>query len=145
MVNKKKSSKKTKKHLDTTQKVVITVIVATFLVMTAAALVAYFCDTKFQIEAKITDLANTYYEEYYYPNMFSGNVSISEVLSQFKDSGLAPVSLRQLLISTPGVTSQDAKLIREYCDEESTNVTYFPEPPYDKGAFRAKYSYSCNF
>ena len=137
--------------LSTTQKVILAVIAFAFLAVVIFTIFALNFDQKYQVEAKIADLAAAYYENYYYPRAFNdadGNANgekATNFLSQFTDTGLTPVTLRQLLLSTPGVTHDDEKLLLRYCDENHTRVTYKPEAPYAHDSYHIDYSYSCNF
>ena len=127
------------------KKIIITVITLVALAVVITLIHVWNFDTKYQVEAKIADLTTVYYEDYFYPNIFSGNVNMSDVLGEFKDSGLTPVSLRQLILSNPSVSSSEAKFIRDYCDENSTSVQFFPEPPYEKDSYHAEFTYSCKY
>ena len=127
------------------QKVIFTVIILTTIVVVVALALAFKWDNKYLVETEITELAQNYYEEYYYPNVFSGNVSMGEVLGQFEETGLASVSLRQILLAAPKSNEKIMNFLRQYCDENATFVQYFPTQPYDKDSYRIEYTYSCNF
>ena len=138
-------------HLGTVQKVILVVIAGTFLAVAIFTIFALNFNQKYQVEARISDLATAYYENYYYPRAFSDDngdldsVKATNFLSQFTDTGLTSVTLRQILLSTPGVTDDDKKFLLRYCDENRTNVTYKPEAPYAHDSYHIDYSYSCNF
>ncbi len=99
-----------------------------------------------QVEAKIASLAQAYYETYYYPDAFGDNLDkATDFLSRFAESGLSRVSLRQILLLTPGVTESEKTLLREKCNENATSVIYYPEAPYEQGSYHTEFHYSCNF
>lgn len=138
--------------LSFTQKIILVVIGVVFLLVVIFTIFALNFNQKYQVEAKITDLAAAYYESYFYPRAFSDDVNdgidsakATEFLSQFTETGLAPVTLRQLLLSTPGVTEDDKTFLLQYCDQNGTQVVYKPEVPFAHDSYHIDYSYSCNF
>ena len=138
-------------NLSTAQKIILIVIYVAFLAVAIFTIFALNFNQKYQVEARISDLATAYYENYYYPRAFNddyGNIDSAKAanfLSQFTDTGLAPVSLRQILLSTPGISNNDQKLLLRYCDENRTTITYKPETPYAHDSYHIDYHYSCNF
>lgn len=125
--------------------VILTIIgLVTILVVTLTVL-ALNVGTEDQVEAKISRLTRTYYENYYYPNAFSDQTAATDFLSRFTESGLAPVSLRQLLLTAPGVTEDDKTFLRKYCNENTTVVHYYPEAPYAQDSYRPEITYACKF
>ena len=136
----------TVKKFSLAQKIILIVIALTALAVVVATIFALNFNRKYQIEAKITDLAQAYYEDYYYPNIFGNDEArAGDFLERFAESGLTSVSLRQLLLSTPGVSEEEQNFLRGYCDENITSVVYYPEPPYAHDSYRVEYDYSCNF
>ena len=135
-----------KPTLNLAQKIILGVIGLLILIVVIFTICAFKFDTKFQVEAKISDLTREYYENYYYPNAFGNDTEIStNFLSRFSDSGLTPVTLRQLLLTLDNVSESDAAFLKKYCDENATSVHYFPEEPYAADSYRSEITYSCNY
>ena len=128
------------------QKVVLGVICVLSVLVIGFLIFALKFDAKFQVESKLSSLATEYYETYYYPNAFGEDAEASaDFLSKFKEDGLAPVALRQLLLTLDNVSEADVELFDKYCDENATSVTFYPEEPYAKNSYHTEYKYSCVF
>lgn len=127
------------------QRVVLSIIVILVLVVSGGIITLLNYDTKTQLETEINDLAETYYEDYFYPNVFSGNISMADVLAEFGESGLTEVTLRQLILNNPNLTTSDIHFLREHCDQETTTVRYYPVEPYSNTDYRTEFNYNCNF
>ena len=132
--------------LSLAQKIILAVIALVVLAVAIATIFALNYTTKYQAEARISELARAYYEEYYYPNAFGGDQQkASDFLSRFSETGLAQVTLRQMLISSPNTTDHDRDFLLKYCDQNTTDVIFFPESPYAADSYHADFVYSCNF
>ena len=133
-------------HFTTAQKVILAIIGIIVLIVVVFTIFALNYTTKYQAEGRIADLAHAYYESYYYPNAFGDDQQkATDFLSRFTESGIAPVTLRQMLISSPNATDQDREFLLKYCDQNTTEATFFPESPYAADSYRAEFTYSCNF
>lgn len=102
-----------------------------------------------QVDTQLAALATTYYENYFYPTLESSihansTASLSQTLSQYTDTGFARVPLRQILLHTTH-SAEATSTIRNLCDENSTFVHFFPEPPFTASSYHITYDYSCNF
>ena len=128
-----------------TQKIILIVIVSTIITVFIALICSLFLNPEHSTKSKISQLATEYYEDYFYPNVFSGSKDMSEVLSRYTGTGLARVSLRQLILSNSSLLPADANFIRQHCDENSTFVQFFPTEPYNKSDYRTEFTYSCSF
>ena len=126
------------------QKTIIVVIALACVAVAAFTICALVFDTKYQVEHEIGKMVSSYYENYFYPGVFSGNINMAEVMAQFEEDGFAPVTMRQLILNT-GMSSPEANWLRSYCDEEQTRVIYYPEAPYEASSYRTEITYSCNF
>ena len=127
------------------QKTILAVIVlAILLVITSVACVFIF-DNERITKNKISNLASKYYENYFYPSMSIDKNKLSEIMSQYTDTGFNNTTLRQIILANGEDYTSDAEFIRKYCDENSTLIRFFPEPPYDNTSYRVEYSYSCSF
>ena len=101
-----------------------------------------------QIKSKLSALASSYYENYFYTNLessdqFSGNAE--KALQKYETNGLPPVTLRQLILANKASDSSEAAYLTRYCDDEATVVQFYPESPYTRISYRVAYAYSCNF
>lgn len=130
---------------DPSQKVILAVLILSCLAVIAAVVAALVCNTEFEVKSRLSSLADTYYEEYFYPNAFSGTGEIAEALAKYTETGVTAVNLRQMLLHTPGITSGQIDFLRKYCNEDTTTATFYPEAPFDAKSVRVQYSYSCNF
>lgn len=136
----------TKSSLTTVQKVILVVIGLAVLLVVLVTIFAFNFDTKYQVEAKISDYARDYYETYYYSKAFDNNQDTAAAfLADYQETGLAPVTLRQMLLSLPDVTESDKNFLRQYCNENATAVRYYPEAPYAADNYRAELNYSCDY
>lgn len=124
------------------RKIILTVIISTIAIVAIVLFCVPFFNREHLTKSQISTLAANYYENYFYPNVFSGSKDMSEVLGRYADSGLAKVSLRQLILSS---NDSSAANLRQYCDENSTFVQFYPEDPFNKTSYRTEFTYSCNF
>ncbi|MBQ1373476.1 hypothetical protein IIY66_01570 [Candidatus Saccharibacteria bacterium] len=106
-------------------------------------------DTTGTIQSYISTLSATYYEDYFFPDLESSirahtSSDISEILSEYTDTGFAKVPLRQILLHTD-TSIVDTSLITDHCDTNTTLVHFFPEPPFTATSYHTSYDYACNF
>ena len=127
------------------QKITLAIIIIAALAVITAVICSFVFDSERLTKAKISNLARDYYENHFYQNMTIDEDKLSEEMSKYAETGFNSVSLRQIILSTDNNHSADADFIRKYCDEKSTIVRFFPEPPFDKTSYRIEYSYSCDF
>ncbi len=127
----------------------IVIVVITLAVTSVFAGLFYMIDhpPERQVKDKIDNLADTYYEEIFYSNLinsdsFDGN--LEKALSKYVGKGLSRVYLRQLLL-LEDVDENTTDYLRKYCNENSTYVQFYPEPPYSQTDYRTEITYSCNF
>lgn len=111
--------------------------------------ISYHHSAASQVDTQLATLATTYYENYFYPTLESsihanGAASLSQTLSQYTYTGFAKVPLRQILLHTTH-GSDNITALTEYCDENTTFVHFFPEPPFTTTSYHFTYDYSCNF
>ena len=127
----------------------ITILVIALAITTVFIGFIYMLDhpPERQVKDKIDELARTYYEENFYPNLansdsFDGN--FEKALSRYADKGLSRVYLRQFLL-LEDVDEKTADFLKQYCNENSTYIRFFPEPPYSRDSYHTEITYSCNF
>ena len=128
-----------------TQKIILIVIVSAIITVFIALTCSLILNPENNTKTKISQLATEYYEDYFYPNVFSGNKDMSEILNRYTDTGLAKVSLRQLILSNSNLSPADVNFIRQHCDENTTFVQFFPTDPYNKTSYHTECTYSCSF
>jgi len=127
------------------QKVILTVIILAIIAVFASLVCIPILSPENQTKSKISHFATNYYENYFYPKIFSGNKNMAEVLGRYTNTGFSRISLRQIFLSNPEISDTDIDFLVRYCDENSTTIQFFPEAPYDKTSYRVEYTYSCSF
>lgn len=143
-------SKKSKKPQDTLlyQKIIIAIILTSMIVIVIAILTSFLFKPENLVKSKISNLSSAYYENYLYDglsdsNNFSGDYK--STLEKYKDTGLAYITLRQLILHDQEKNASTGDYIKDYCDEEKTTIKFFPEEPYGKTNYHVEYHYVCNF
>lgn len=127
------------------QKIILIVIILAVISVFAALICSLILNPENTTKSKISRLATEYYEDYFYPNLSPDGKDMSEVLGRYANTGLARVSLRQIILSNSNLSKQDASQLQKYCDENSTFVQFFPTEPYDKSDYHTEFTYSCSF
>ncbi len=139
----------TKRHrLTTPQIVVLIVIIASMFIVIAMSIFALLFKPENTVKAKISELSSDYYENYLYQNFDFNNFSSEELanfMQKYENKGLTAITLRQILLHDYQKNAEFAPLLKKYCDEDSTYVKFYPEPPYSKTSYRTEYTYSCDF
>ena len=130
------------------RRVVLWVIGLAIVVVAVSVVVSLVWNPENITKAKLDEMAKEYYEGYIYENLINGSMSQDEIdkaMERYVDWGFAPVNLRQLLLYDNQKNMKDAGFVREYCDENSTSVKFYPEAPYDKKSYRMEYKYACEW
>lgn len=127
--------------------ITIVIVIAAILVF-ITVICSVLLNPERQVKLKFEALATNYYENIFYADLlksdnFSGNPQKS--LEKYNQTGLAPITLRQLILHDDAATKDTADYLLKYCDENETYVKFFPEPSYSKTSYRIEYTYSCNF
>ena len=135
------------KRLSKIQKLIISVIVILFLLVTLSLLFVFLNKPENLIKSKISSLASSYYENYLYEKIgkHSKTGSAAEVLKDYNETGLSSVYLSQLLLYDNQIDTETVKYLSNRCDENKTAVKFFPEPPYSKTSYHTEYFYTCDF
>ena len=101
------------------------------------------------LERRLEVMARDYYENYFYDRLMeTTGEEGAEGLARYRETGLAPVPLRQLLLSQDGKWKEmKAGFNNEKysCDETKTTVQFFPVAPYNRGDYTLKTTRYCNF
>ena len=130
------------------KRVVLTVI-ALAIVAVAVMLVCTLMEKNGSIsKATIERMAADYYENYTYEKSVNDTMTkeeIAKMLGKYEESGLSKVSLRQLILNTGSADTDEAKNLKRHCDEDKTNVIFYPQAPYEKKSYRMEFRYECDF
>ena len=116
--------------------VIFTIILTTFFNSEAIA------------HRKSEKLAKEYYEEYYYGRFIETiDESVFDTkMKTFEETGLQPVTLRQLLLYQNGKNQAYKKYFatKDFnCDKNTTTAQFFPVYPYGVKDYTVEYKYSC--
>lgn len=130
------------------KRIILSVIAITIVVVAVSLISSLILEPKRQTEARITELTKAYYEDFVYQELlnasdFSGDPQKS--LEKYTESGLAPVTLRQLILVNHEKNAEDARYLANYCDEDGTVIRFYPEPPFAKTSYHYKIDYACKF
>ncbi len=127
----------------------ITIITIIFAVTAVFSAIIYLLEypPEHQVKTKIDELASDYYENIFYPNLTdpaNSEGTLEKTLSKYVGKGLSRVYLRQFLLLEE-IDDKTSDFIKKYCDENSTYVIFYPEPPYQKEDYHTEVTYSCSF
>ena len=129
---------------------IITIIIAT---LSVASLSIYYllAPTPEEIAlSRLDQLASNYYEQYFYDKFansanFQSLENVDSAMDKYVKTGFSKVTLRQLAIHDRTTASPISDQPLEYCDEESTFVIFYPEPPFERTSYHTEFTYSCAF
>lgn len=119
---------------------ILTIIIFVTLMVVGFSIFNLIATPEFLVKNRINRIATDYYENYFYDS-----VPDHEALSIYKDTGLAKVSLRQLLLYSDKKHATSLEFFEKYCNLEKTSIKVFPEEPYERQNYHVDYAYSCNF
>lgn len=127
---------------------IIVVIIIAMLVVVAAILVQVFNVPERSVKSRMDSIVSDYYENYFYKNVIKNGTtteSLNRIMDKFKEPGFSRVYFRQLLLYDNQKYSDDTPFITKYCDENSSFVIIYPDPPYGKTDYHTQFYYSCEF
>ena len=127
---------------------IIIVIIIAMLAVIAAILVQVFNTPENNVKSKMDSIASDYYENYFYKNVIKNGTdsnSLNRIMEKYRESGFSRVYFRQLLLYDGQKYANDTPLITKYCDENSSFVIIYPDPPYGKTDYHTQFYYSCEF
>ena len=130
------------------KKVVTIVILLLMATLITGTVVILSYDEREVAKNKIEEKARDYYENSLYSSLIKEGMEQEEIeglMERYLVRGFARVRLRQLLLREENGRTEDANLIRKYCDEDKTTVKFYPEAPFDKKSYRVEYEYECEF
>ncbi len=122
---------------------IIVVIIIAMLVVAAAIAIQLFNTPERSVKSKIENIASDYYENYFYKKIVKNGTT--DVIGKYKETGFARVYFRQFLLYDNEKYASEAPLIKKYCDENSSFVIFYPDPPYGQTNYHVEYNYSCEF
>ena len=125
------------------QKVTFIVIIIAIIVVAIALVCSLILNPEHTTKSTISKLATEYYEEYFYPNISTDD--ISKTMSKYANSGFSKIPLSQLLLYNNQQNASYQPSLTKYCDENTTYIQFFPTEPFGKTDYRIEYTYSCNF
>ncbi len=131
----------------------MSVIILACLIVILMTLFGQFAKPENIVTNKITDITKDYYEHYYYDAIVgassidneSSGKSLEEIMSRYVEYGFSTITLRQLLLFDDQRNSDAGPILRNYCDENRTNVKIYPEPPFGRTDYHVEYNYSCEY
>lgn len=127
---------------------VIAVIILAMLAVILAVLTTLFYTPERVIKTKIEDIARDYYENYFYQdivNYKTTQTQLEKTMKKYENNGFSRIALSQLLIYDSQKHADAADIIKNYCDENTTSIQFFPTAPYGQKDYRINYYYSCEF
>lgn len=130
------------------KKIVTVVILLLMATLITGTVVILSYDEREVAKSKIEEKARDYYENSLYSSLIKEGMEQEEIeglMERYLVRGFARVRLRQLLLREENGRTEDANLIRKYCDEDKTTVKFYPEAPFDKKSYRVEYEYECEF
>jgi hypothetical protein len=133
--------------------VILTVIGLAGLTVILATFSAFYFTPERVVKDEIDSLAKSYYENKIYENIInanatdisSGKKSLETIMEKYTRVGFSPISLRQLFLVGSGSRPNTTAIITKYCNENTTSLTFFPDPPYGKEDYHISYTYDCKF
>lgn len=137
--------KRTRKMANSQKIVLCLMITSAALVIFALIAFAYFYSDAI-VKNRLSMLAQTYYEDYYYNNL-TDNGTKTSVLESYSENGLPMVRLNQLLAFDGHKYADfesDFVNSRYTCDLNNTTVKYYPVAPYGPQDYNVKYTYACS-
>ncbi|MBO4812679.1 hypothetical protein J5491_00840 [Candidatus Saccharibacteria bacterium] len=143
------SAAKKSKNSTPFKKISIIIIVAAMLLVIIALAIPLIFSEENLTKQKLDSLAEDYYKNHLYSDFinsgkFDSN-NLEEAMKVYAERGFSHIFLRQILLHEAYRDTEDAKFLREACDENKTIIQFFPDSPYDKDSFHTKITYSCNF
>ena len=142
------AKKRSRKLFHATKRAVLVVIVLAMMAVILTVLFSNFASPERTIKRKIESIATDYYENYFYDSILSYGTTeqnLQNLLGRYVENGFAIVSLRQLLLFDSERHSESATILTAYCDENTTFIRIYPDPPFSRTNYHIDYHYNCNF
>lgn len=132
------------------RRIVLFGVIISSLMVVISIIITTFFNPEAIAKRKFEKLATEYYETYYHEK-FVENIDenlVAEKMETFSQSGLQPVTLRQLLLYQNGKNQKYKKYFETKgfaCDKNTTTAKFFPVAPYGKTDYTVEYNYSCQY
>ena len=135
---------KEKKKIFTKKNIIIFSIALVILII-AIIFIIWFTRPKNVMGRKLKSMGKEFYTEYFYDSLKEGRTDkeLSEVLEQFKDTGIS-MNLSNLSQYSDGKFKKEIDSFKN-CDKEKTEVIIYPKKSYRKKDFKIKINFDCKF
>ena len=134
---------------DLVKKIILSVIAIVAVIILGLTIFAAIFTNENRVKSAISSIATDYYENYFYEELLESSSfskdNPGETLGKYQTSGLAILSLRDLLLHDDQKFVEDRKFLAQFCDEDQTFIHYYPDEPYARNSYHVEYTYSCNF
>ena len=122
------------------------ILIAAVTVLIAVFSTIFTTSLEDNVRGKIKVVAENYYKNYFYgPLAAKANKSMGDILERYEMSGLSSVSIWQILHYSEEKYPKEAEMIREFCDENASEVVFYPKSPFQENDFTIDYRLSCEF
>ena len=132
------------------KKAILLVILGASLVVITGLICASVFNPEALVKSQISALATDYYENYFYNNLQSSEnfqqiKDLNTAMEKYHVSGLSPITLNDLLLYDNQKNQRYRDLLTKYCDENSTTIKFYMDPPYDQKSYHTDITYACIF
>jgi hypothetical protein len=131
------------------KKISIIIIVVAMLLVIIALIIPLIFNEENLTKQKLDSITKDYYENHLYSDFINSDKfdkdNLEESMQIYAERGFSHLLLRQILLHEAYRDTEDAKFLREACDENKTIIQFYPDAPYTKESFHTKITYSCNF
>ena len=130
------------------KRTVIFIIILAMIAVASVIIISSLSTPESITKHKIESITADYYENYFYPRIEENGTpdkTLSEILSNYTETGFSRVTLNQLLSFDSGRYADSAAMLSKYCDINSTYVKIFPDSPFSKSDYHVDYHYACTF
>lgn len=132
----------------TAKKISVSIIAVSILVVVITLIYCILSNPERVVKRKIEAIASDYYKHSIYENVAKNNPSESDIakaLSAYRETGLAIITFRQLLLYDKQNHNQTDTIVKKYCDINKSYVQFFPKSDYKKSDVEITYHYTCEF
>ena len=132
------------------KKTILIVILIVSFVVIGGIICASFLNNEDLVKSKISSLANDYYENYFYNKLLASEKfqqikDLDAAMEKYHTNGLSPITLNELFLYDNQKNASSRSYLTKYCDENSTFIKFYMDPPYERKSYHAEITYACNF
>ena len=129
------------------KRTILAVIILAMMAVILSLIFAILSNPERVVKQKIADIASDYYENYLYEKALTSTdtQSTAELAERYIKAGFPPITLRQLFLFDGERYAESSGIITNYCDENNTFITFYPESPFTSTDYRVEYHYTCTF